>query len=264
MIHAVYSIMPVMLTHHAYFLEGEMREFDALAHMLRENERFEPHDPGFVARQYDKFGIDEARDLIANASLKNTGGRTLFVLGVGSMTSEAQQSLLKLFEEPQQGTQFVLLLPHGTLLPTLRSRMLDLRGEEELLKKIVWPRLADLKIVGERGDPRTFSEGVLRAPTAQSAVGGLSEQNDATEFLASPYKKRSDWVAAFLRDEEDARERTRSFFTELEVALHPHVQDKKVREALEDLSHLRQYLNDRAPSLKMILEHLAVTLPLLK
>ncbi len=244
-----------MLTHHAYFIEGALNQFDALVHTLRESEGFAPHDPGFAPQQFEKFGIDEARELIATASLKNTGGRTLFVLGVGSMTSEAQQALLKLFEEPQQGTQFVLLLPHGTLLPTLRSRMLDFKGQEEFLKKIVWPRLADGEIVGVRGDPRTFSEGVLRAPNVQ---------NDATEFLASPYKKRSDWVAAFLKDEEDARERTRSFFTELEAALYPHIADATVRAALEDLMHLRQYLGDRAPSLKMILEHLAVTLPVIK
>jgi len=218
-----------MLTHHAYFLEGSVNQFEALVHALRESENFAPHDPGFAPQQFEKFGIDEARELIATASLKNTGGRTLFVLGVGSMTSEAQQALLKLFEEPQQGTQFVLLLPHGTLLPTLRSRMLDFKGEV--------------------------------VDGAQNASSGQFVQNDATEFLASPYKKRSDWVAAFLKDEEDARERTREFFTELEAALHPHMSSATVRTALEDLTHLRQYLNDRAPSLKMILEHLAVTLP---
>jgi hypothetical protein len=164
-----------MLTHHAYFLEGELREFDALAHMLRENERFEPHDPGFVARQYDKFGIDEARDLIANASLKNTGGRTLFVLGVGSMTSEAQQSLLKLFEEPQQGTQFVLLLPHGTLLPTLRSRMLDLRGPKNSFRKS--PRvspLADYLQVGKAGPDHFSSEFSSLASAARTACSKMT------------------------------------------------------------------------------------------
>lgn len=243
-----------MLTHHAYFLEGPLSEFEELAHVLRESENFLPHDPGFIARQYEKFGIDEARDLIGTASLKNTGGRTLFVLGVGSMTSEAQQALLKLFEEPQQGTQFVLLLPHGTLLPTLRSRMLPLevgRGQEEFLPKKSLP-------AGRQARARLFSSGTL---LTQSAHGGGAVENDASQFLASPYKKRSDWVAAFLKDEEDARERTRSFFTELEATLHPHMKEEKVRAALEDLSHLRQYLNDRAPSLKMILEHLAVTLP---
>ncbi len=251
-----------MLTHHAYFLEGPLGEFEELAHVLRESENFLPHDPGFIARQYEKFGIDEARDLIGTASLKNTGGRTLFVLGVGSMTSEAQQALLKLFEEPQQGTQFVLLLPHGTLLPTLRSRMLPLeveRGQEEFLPK----KSSDLpaRQLSSRwpGGARLFSSGTLLTQSAHG--GGGAVENDASQFLASPYKKRSDWVAAFLKDEEDARERTRSFFTELEATLHPHMKEEKVRAALEDLSHLRQYLNDRAPSLKMILEHLAVTLP---
>lgn len=255
-----------MLTHHAYFIEGALNQFDVLVHALRENEGFVPHDPGFAPQQFEKFGIDEARELIATASLKNTGGRTLFVLGVGSMTSEAQQALLKLFEEPQQGTQFVLLLPHGTLLPTLRSRMLDFKGEvvdgqKEFLPKKSSDLPARQQSASWRGGARLFSSETL---LAQSASSGDLLQNDATEFLASPYKKRSDWVAAFLKDEEDARERTRSFFTELEAALYPHIADATVRAALEDLTHLRQYLNDRAPSLKMILEHLAVTLPVIK
>ena len=45
-------------------------------------------------------------------------------MGIGSTTTQAQQALLKLLEEPQQGTTFVLLVPHGTLLPTVRSRMM--------------------------------------------------------------------------------------------------------------------------------------------
>ena len=100
-------------THHAYYIEGRMSQF------LAYKERLNP----FWAKEFERFGIDEARALIQLCSLKNFG-ETMFFIATASITHEAQQALLKLFEEPQQGTTFVLLIPHGALIGTLRSRML--------------------------------------------------------------------------------------------------------------------------------------------
>lgn len=217
-----------MLTHHAYYIEDSLERFAAYEKALRASEGFAAHDPGFLARRWEKFGIDESRELIELAALRHTGGRSLFFITAGSMTSEAQQALLKLFEEPQEGTIFVLLVPHGMLLSTLRSRMLTLpKGEEELFSS-----------------PRSSS---------------------TREFLSWPYKKRSDWVTAFLKDEEGARERVRAFLTELEAELYAKIgEGAMIRQGLQDIEHFRGYLSDRSPSLKMILEHLAATLPILK
>ncbi len=52
-----------------------------------------------------------------------------FVIFAESMTEEAQNALLKLFEEPPQETVFYLVIPNPSiLLPTLRSRLI---GREE-------------------------------------------------------------------------------------------------------------------------------------
>lgn len=185
-------------------------------------------NPDVLIQQWDKFGIDEARELNQHASLKSTGGRSLFVLGISSITSEAQQALLKLFEEPRQGAIFVVLMPHGTVLPTLRSRFLP------------YPEILKTK----------------------------TETREAKEFLSSGYAKRSAWITAFLKnDDEDVREQTRTFVNGLESVLYGALSnsaDKAKREIVEglgDVAHFRQYLGDRAPSLKMILEHFAATLP---
>ncbi len=159
-----------------------------------------------VAEMHERFGVDEARKLIERASLKNFVNTT-FLIAAASMTTEAQQALLKLFEEPQPGTTFILLVPHGIVLPTLRSRMLEY---PEKLK-----------------------------PAANHRVS------------------KSD-IAALLK--EDDKERVREFLNALEVELHAKVGDPRARQALEDIAMARDYLRDRSPSLKMLLEHLALVI----
>ena len=147
------------------------------------------------------------------------------------MTSEAQQALLKLFEEPQEGTVFVLLVPHGALLSTLKSRMLEYE----------------------------FKGVAFESPELRRHLDA------AQEFLSWSYKQRSDWITEFLSPsaggEEWIRERARDFVNGLEAELYKQLTSKEIREGLEDIAHFRTYLSDRSPSLKMILEHFAVTLP---
>lgn len=196
-------------THHAYYIEAPLSTFEA----------YKAHLRPFYAREYERFGIDEARELQATASLKNYTEGT-FLLGMAMLTSEAQQALLKLFEEPQEGTQFVLLVPHGTLLPTLKSRML------------VYPEVLETE----------------------------AETHGAKKFLSLAGKERSDFITKLLKDDEGTKERVRDFLNALEAELHKKVGDAKARQALEDIAMVRDYLRDRSPSLKMLLEHLALAI----
>ncbi len=206
-----------MLTHHAYYIEGPTTNYDAY-HAL-----FKP----LYGQKYDRFGIDEARRLIEIASLKNYTD-SVFLIVAPSMTTEAQQALLKLFEEPQAGTTFVLVVPPGVLLPTLRSRMLPYVGSEKFLR---------------------------------SVVTSTKSEEDVSRFLHSTPKERSDLIAKLLKDDEGARERVREFVDALEVALHEKIASTDARFGLRDVAMVRGYLRDRSPSLKMLLEHLAVSLP---
>ena len=68
-----------------------------------------------------------------------------------------------------------------------------------------------------------------------------------------------------LKDDEGARERVREFLNALERVLYEKMQKSKpspeVRQGLEDIARCRSYASDRSPSLKMLLEHLALSLP---
>src|SRR3989344_1358906 len=206
------------MQHHAYYAEGSLSEFDAYKAALKP----------FWAAAFERFGIDESRELIALSSLKNFN-EAVFLIGAASITGEAQQALLKLFEEPQKGTTFVLLVPHGALLPTLKSRMLEYK---QLTK-----------------DGPLLSEG-------PSFV-----MQEAGKFLKRGGKERSDFIAKMLKDEEGTKERVRDFINALETELAPRVQNAAARQGLEDIAMVRDYVGDRAPSLKMLLEHLALSLP---
>ncbi|HEY6020464.1 MAG TPA: hypothetical protein VIY48_11300 [Candidatus Paceibacterota bacterium] len=184
-----------MLTHHAYLYEGSQTDFENLKGSVQP----------FVATWYERFGIDDARALVAQASLKREGEST-YLIGVSSLPTEAQQALLKLFEEPRQGLHFILVTPHGALLPTLRSRMME------------------------------YPAKMLHTADRVSAKD----------------------IPALIKEED--KERVREFLDAMESQLHPRMGEPKVRAALADIAMVRDYLRDRSPSLKMLLEHLALSL----
>ena len=199
--------------HHAYYIEGSLSQFD----------EYKAHLRPFWARTYERFGIDEARELIALASLKNFAEATFFA-GASSITGEAQQALLKLLEEPQEGTTFIFLVPHGALIATLKSRML------------------------------LYPEVIAKFSRSDLLAG---------EFLKMGGKERSEFITKLLKDEEGVKERVRDFVNALEAqcVAQKALQKPEGRQALEDIAMVRGYLADRSPSLKMLLEHLALALP---
>lgn len=71
------------------------------------------------------WGIDDSRALADEAQRTDMAGRErFFVIEATSLTTEAQNALLKLFEEPPQGVSFHCFFPLGVvLLPTLQSRL---------------------------------------------------------------------------------------------------------------------------------------------
>ncbi|MCA9366009.1 hypothetical protein KC722_00335 [Candidatus Kaiserbacteria bacterium] len=73
----------------------------------------------------ENFGIDDARTLIAAAATRPIElQQKIFVVAFSTATSEAQNALLKLLEEPPVTSRFYLVVPHETvLIETVRSRL---------------------------------------------------------------------------------------------------------------------------------------------
>ena len=197
---------------------------------MRERGGFASNSPDVFTRTYEKFGIDDARKLCELSAMKSSDGHSLYIVATVSMTTEAQQALLKLFEEPQIGAVFVLIIPHGTVLPTLRSRCMALY-------------ISNVSVVRKDSD------------------------DCAQEFLRANHEDRSAIITKIVKEYEDNRAVARDFLDALERAVYKHIgftrngKELVITEALSDIALFRGYLSDKAPSVKMIFEHLAASLP---
>lgn len=81
-------------------------------------------DSEVVDQYYEKFGIDDARQLIKTSYNKpKEAEQMLLIVRADFITHEAQNALLKILEEPPISTRFIFVLVTGfSLLPTLLSR----------------------------------------------------------------------------------------------------------------------------------------------
>lgn len=204
--------------HHAYIIEGGgemLREklfgflSDTLKHSVRGN-------PDFWHGQFETFGVDDARNLRdAQANRAVTNGRKIFVVETGFVTVEAQNALLKVFEEPTPNTHFFIILPTAeALLPTLRSRTLIVSGSQE----------------NGSGEAEKFLK--LAVPERLAMAAEISEAKDKARSIG--------------------------LINDLIVSLGKgKSRDPAV---LQELLKMRGYLNDRSPSLKLILEHISLML----
>ena len=167
---------------------------------------------------FERLGIDNARQIAVDAQLRPvSGAEQVFVLRTLFVTHEAQNALLKLFEEPPAGLSFVLVLPPAVqLLPTLLSRI----GQE----------------VAEQPDV------VINQPWVDFLTAAPADR--LTQIDLWQKTKESNWLQAIT-----AGVHTISY-AEVPVVALPAIQ------------LVGEQLGTRGASNKMLLEHLALILPL--
>jgi DNA polymerase III delta prime subunit len=162
-------------------------------------------NPDALELELETFGVDESRDLSLWAIKKPFGNnRKVAVISAISVTVEAQNALLKLFEEPPERTHFFLLTPQAkSLLPTLLSRVHTLGENVDL------------------------------------------ESDKAKKFLAGDISERLKAISSIVKNKDKEKARN------LVSALSALIKDERLVEA-------EKFLSGRSPSVKIILEHLAV------
>lgn len=166
----------------------------------------------------ENFGIDDARRLKEMTSERAfSGGDHDFVLCVRSLTLEAQNAILKLFEDPPAHTVFHLIVPTASILiPTLRSRLLATETDRTI------------------------------------------EHKYAADFCQGGYKERLEWIADKAKKDPQA-------LVDLVRELGQEEQMKNWPiEAKRALSLALRYVYNRGASKKMLLEELALSLPVAK
>lgn len=182
-------------------------------------------NPDFWQAEFQTLGIEEARAIREEALREPLGaGRKIFFILFWSATREAQNALLKTFEEPAPGRHFFLFVPSADiLLPTLRSRLLIISG---------------------RPPSSSAALAAARSFLAQSAGGRFRE----VDRLLKEAEERGGAVIAAVLDG-------------LERSLASGPLTRAAADGLAELFFCRRYARDRAASFKLVLSHLALVLP---
>lgn len=219
------------MNHHAYVISGPKDlVVESLIQKLEGDFGINTkNNPDFRVVHFESMGIDESRMLKEMQSSKSlsAGGKRIFLVSTNAITVQAQNSMLKMFEEPAEGTHFFISVPTlSFFIETLLSRVAVL----------------------------DFEGGV-----------GSTKELDAKKFLKFTYAERLKVIEKFLKAYKDSKENkamAQEFFSEIETLLSEDLKGNK--DSLEKLLEIKKYIFDTSASLKILLETLALVLPCFK
>ncbi len=230
--------------HHAYLIEGDrdkivsevLKFVESLGIKINNN-------PDVIHLSLDSFKINDARNLKSFASEKGiSADKKIFIISANSFLLEAQNSLLKVLEEPIESTHFFITTPDiNSLLKTFVSRFY-----------------------------------FISARQPARAGGDIAESVDeAKKFLAMPLKTRLDFIKELLaeieEDEEESvvlnstRSKAMKFLNSLEESLHKTVMSRMPldtnTDVFEHIFKVREVLRIPGSSAKTLLESVALVVP---
>ena len=189
-------------------------------------------NPDIAVLRFGLFSVEDARrvtELAAGVSFR--GEHKALIISASRAYHEAQNALLKIFEEPPPGTYLFFILPTlGGLLPTLRSRV-GILSATEVTKPLI-------------------------LETAKQFIKATSEKRTAI------IKKLTSG-----KDEEQRREHRDEviqIINGIEASAYEVMRkggSKAITNLLSDIAVLRGHLYDRSAPVRMILEHLSLVIP---
>jgi len=220
------------MAHHAYLITGDIGEGIASALSYGEEKLgLTPiANPDVVVFRYSHFPVEEARRIVEIASQAPLKEHRLIVIGAERLFHEAQNALLKIFEEPPIGTTLILVVPsEGQMLATMRSRLQNLPQIEK-------------------------SERVLH----DFVSGTQAERKKIVDKLLARSKSDKD------EEKQAARAEAICIVSDLTRAAHASYVKKPTEDLqtlLFELDRFTPILHERSAPLKLIFEHLMIVLP---
>lgn len=226
--------------HHAYLIEGSIDKIlPEVFSFIEELGVKTVGNPDFVYLAYDSFKMSDAQFLKSKVSEKNiSSDKRIYIISANNFLHEAQNTLLKIFEEPGENTHYFVILPNIEILfSTVKSRFYIIRPEQDNTKK---------------------------------------EIEEIKKFLSATKKERLDIIKELIveEDEEDrekientSRAKAINFLNTLEVVLHNNFISQIAPKALsggdyfEQIFKVRMYLSQPGSSVKNLMESLALILP---
>lgn len=219
------------LSHHAYCLIGSDKEGDQLVAVLEKDHGIiRSRNQDFFYSRYESFTIDDARALKLAHEMKPVinNGKKIFIIVADSINTEAQNALLKLLEEPASFAHFFLIIPAiHLLLPTVQSRLFFIENKRNLV------------------DNSTEKENL----------------EEVKKFLKINLAKRLEYVKKLVEEITKEKKNKRDiinflYFLQKQIRSEKGVKDSA--KTLEAIDTALKYANDRSPSLKMLLDYVAL------
>jgi len=222
--------------HHAYLIEGVSEE------ILPEIFSFMEHigiktigNPDFRYISIDTFKVEDARNLKSVEHEKGfSTDKKIYIISANNFLLEAQNTLLKVFEEPIENTHFFLVVPNkNALLKTLISRFYVIPTRQDLAEKAPILKEAEQFIQMPLKDRIDFIKELLVEAEGDEIVGLDSNKSKALKFLNA---LETTLVSKILFDTGKI-----SFF--------------------EHIFKVREFLNQPGSSVKNLMESVALIVP---
>ena len=213
--------------HHAYLIEGD-REV-VVPEILEFVKGME-----VTEIKLDNFKIEDARNLKLYEAFKAFDNKKAFVISANSFLLEAQNAMLKMFEEPIENTHFFLILPEVSgLLKTFISRFYFIS------QKTVFGE--------ETKDAEKFIKMQLR---------------DRLEFIKELVAKPDEEEDEEVVDLNSSRAKALKFLNALESALHSKVSKSTLDTSIfHQIFKVREFLRMPGSSAKTLMESVALIIP---
>src|SRR3990167_1696602 len=222
--------------HHAYLIEGAEEEIVPEIFKFMEILGIKiSANPDFCHISVDSFKIEDARNLKSVEHEKSfSTGKKIFLISANNFLLEAQNTLLKIFEEPIENTHFFIIIPDiNILLKTLVSRFYLIRTKTEL----------------------------------------GNELKEAEKFITMPTRNRIDFIKELLAEAEEdeenlvietssARSKALKFLNALETILQSKfLKNYSDFTFFKHFFKVREFLNQPCSSAKSLMESVALITP---
>ena len=232
--------------HHAYLIEGKKEEIiPDLLDFIKSIGVEIKNNPDFNFMTLDSFKIENARNLKSQSmEMGTTSKKKIFVVAINNFLIEAQNTLLKIFEEPIENTIFFVIIPDtAVILPTLLSRFYLIKVKNDLKNEL---KQAKDFIAMSSQNRILFIKELLKGDKGSSS----EEEN-------------------ILQD--SSKTRAIIFLNSLEVVLNEKIFKnheetiKKIEESTSDVFYqifkAREYLRQPGSSAKSLMEGVALVIP---
>ena len=221
--------------HHAYLIEGSNDDLlPKILNSLKDIGVETKANPDIYRISLDVFKINDAREISTVSTLKGfSENKKIFIIYANNFLVEAQNAMLKIFEEPKENTHFFVITPNITsLIPTFISRFYLIENQHK----------------------STYIK-------------------DAQKFISMNLENRIKFIKELLTEDdtgnqidfsiESTRFKSLNFLNSLEEVLHKNFIDKKNTEInlFNQLFKTRENLQHPSSSIKNLMEAMAICIP---